>query len=162
MRLIKHIIGLLHKRGMTMATVHDVAAYILAKLGPMTAMKLQKLAYYSQAWALVWDEKPLYPERIEAWAMGPVSPDLYNGHRGMYMVAGLEKGDRSVFSADERETLDAVLKFYGDKSSQWLSDLTHQEAPWLNARKDVPQGEFCDNEITQAAMAEYYSALPQK
>ena len=41
-----------------MTTVHDVAAYILQKLGKMTTMKLQKLVYYSQAWSLVWDEKP--------------------------------------------------------------------------------------------------------
>ncbi len=34
-----------------MATVHDVAAYILEKRGPMTTMKLQKLVYYSQAWS---------------------------------------------------------------------------------------------------------------
>lgn len=28
--------------------------------------------YYAQAWSLVWDEKPLFPERIEAWVNGPV------------------------------------------------------------------------------------------
>ena len=34
-----------------MATVHDVAGYILKKCGPLTVMKLQKLVYYSQAWS---------------------------------------------------------------------------------------------------------------
>src|SRR5258708_570857 len=63
-----------------MATVHDVAAYILGKCGPMTAMKLQKLVYYSQAWGLVWDERPLFAEQIEAWANGPVVRDLYDKH----------------------------------------------------------------------------------
>lgn len=42
-----------------MAGAIDVAAYILAQRGPMTAMKLQKLVYYSQAWHLVWEEEPL-------------------------------------------------------------------------------------------------------
>ena len=42
-----------------MANVDDVAAYILNRQGPMTAMKLQKLCYYSQAWHLVWDSEPL-------------------------------------------------------------------------------------------------------
>ncbi|WP_375339284.1 Panacea domain-containing protein [Planktothricoides raciborskii] len=55
-----------------MATVYDVAAYILTKKHPLTAVKLQKLLYYAQAWALVWDKKPLFPERIEAWVNGPV------------------------------------------------------------------------------------------
>ena len=34
---------------MTVSAV-DVAAYILDQKGPMTAMKLQKLVYYGQAW----------------------------------------------------------------------------------------------------------------
>jgi len=50
-------------------SVHDVAAYILKKQGEMSAMKLQKLVYYSQAWSLVWDEKPLFRAQIEAWAI---------------------------------------------------------------------------------------------
>ena len=50
-----------------MAEVLDVAAYILKKQGPMTAMKLQKLVYYCQAWSLVWQSKPLFPNDIEAW-----------------------------------------------------------------------------------------------
>jgi hypothetical protein len=33
--------------------VHDVAAFILQHQGEMTAMKLQKLVYYSQVWSLV-------------------------------------------------------------------------------------------------------------
>jgi uncharacterized phage-associated protein len=41
-----------------MASVHDVAAYILKKLGTMSTMKLQKLCYYGQGWSLAWDEKP--------------------------------------------------------------------------------------------------------
>lgn len=32
-----------------MANVSDVASYILKKKGSMSAMKLQKLVYYSQA-----------------------------------------------------------------------------------------------------------------
>lgn len=39
--------------------VADVAAYLLDKEGPMTAMKLAKLIYYNQAWRLVWDDEPL-------------------------------------------------------------------------------------------------------
>lgn len=142
-----------------MATVHDVAAYILRSCGPMTAMKLEKLVYYSQAWSLVWDEKPIFPERIEAWAQGPVVPDLFNEHRGMFMVQALNKGNADALTKDKRETVDAVLKTYGGKTSQWLSDLTHQESPWLDARIGVPPGAFCDNEIPLANMAEFYSSL---
>jgi uncharacterized phage-associated protein len=60
----------------------DVADYILKHLGSMTAMKLEKLVYYSQVWSLVWTERELFRERIEAWANGPVIPSLYRLHRG--------------------------------------------------------------------------------
>ena len=142
-----------------MATAHDVAAYILKKMGRMTAMKLQKLVYYSQAWALVWDEKPLFKNRIEAWANGPVAPDLYRKHRGQYEVGKWPEGEPAKLTRDQRETIDAVLSFYGNKSSQWLSDLTHSERPWLDARNGLAPGERGGSVITLASMAEYYGSL---
>jgi len=146
-----------------MTTVHDVAAYILKKQGRMTAMKLQKLVYYCQAWSLVWDEKPLFRERIEAWANGPVVPKLYARHRGQFHVSEWI-GNPNALSAVQKATVDAVLKFYGDKSSQWLSDLTHQESPWKNARAGLPPTIRDNSEITHASLAEYYGGLepPQK
>lgn len=142
-----------------MATVFDVAAYILDRKGEMTAMKLQKLVYYSQAWALVWDEMPLFNERIEAWANGPVCPDLYRAHAGSFKLAALARGNAGALQDPERETVEAVLEYYGDKNSQWLSDLTHQEDPWIKARGDLAPGECCNTEITHASMAEYYGSL---
>jgi len=143
-----------------MATVFDVAKYILHQKVEMTAMKLQKLVYYSQAWSLVWDEKPLFPERIEAWANGPVVPDLYQAQRGAFAVSEtMIDGDSKKLNKDERETIDAVLKTYGGKSSQWLSELTHLEDPWKNAREGLQMGDRGNKEISLAAMAEYYGSL---
>lgn len=142
-----------------MATVHDVAAYILEKMGCMTTMKLQKLVYYSQAWSLVWDEKPLFSSPIEAWANGPVVPELYNFHKGKFRVFKWKKGDKVNLTQDERDTIDAVLEFYGNKRSQWLSDLTHQENPWKDARIGIAPGERGSNVITHAVLAEYYGSL---
>ncbi len=143
-----------------MVNVFDVAAFILSKQGPMTAMKLQKLVYYSQAWSLVWDEEPLFNERIEAWANGPVVPQLYEAHRDMFKVDVQDiKGNPEALNDTQKETIDVVLKDYGPKSSQWLSDLTHLEEPWRNARKGLANGERGHREIRWAAMAEYYSSL---
>jgi uncharacterized phage-associated protein len=144
------------------ASVFDVAAHILTQRSSMTAMKLQKLVYYCQAWSLVWDEAPIFPERIEAWANGPVVRDLYEAHRGLFRVQTIGPGNPGALDHDQLDTVDAVLKFYGDKPSQWLSDLTHQEAPWANARKGIAPGAYCDREITHASMAEYYGALAAK
>jgi uncharacterized phage-associated protein len=143
-----------------MATVFDVAAYVLGKQGEMTAMKLQKLVYYAQAWSLVWDEEPLFDNPIEAWANGPVTPDLYQAHRGRYrLTREMIRGDETRLIAEQRETIDAVLSFYGGRTSQWLSDLTHSEDPWKNARCGLAPGERGDQVITHATMAEYYGSL---
>jgi len=45
------------------------------------------------------------------------------------------------------------------EAHQWLSDLTHQEDPWCNARAGIPDGERGSQEIRHAAMAEYYGSL---
>ena len=144
-----------------MCTVYDVAAYVLKKCGAMTHLKLQKLAYYSQAWSLVWDEKPLFSEPIEAWANGPVVPRLYDKLRQRFEVSAsvLGCGNPDKISAKRKATMDIVLDFYGKKSSQYLSDLTHMEDPWKNARQGLASGERGNREITHAAMAEYYSSL---
>lgn len=144
-----------------MATVNNVAKYILEQLHDTTHMKLQKLLYYTQAWSLVWDERPLFNARIEAWANGPVVPSIYSAFRGCFKVSAsnLPEADSSQLTPDERETIDGVLAYYGDKPSQWLSDLTHMEPPWRNARKGLSEGDRGCNEIMIADMAEYYGSL---
>jgi hypothetical protein len=96
----------------TMARVFDVAQYILQSRGPMTAMKLQKLVYYCQAWSTVWDDDAIFPDRIEAWENGPVCPALWERHRGQFKVSDVH-GNPDALSGDSRETADLVLAFYG-------------------------------------------------
>ena len=142
-----------------MATVNDIAAYILEKQGPMTTMKLQKMLYYCQAWSLVWDEKPLFNDRIEAWANGPVVPSIYQRLRGIFRVSKLGSGDAEALKTYQRETVDAVLEYYGERTSQWLSDLTHRENPWKNVRRGLGPAERSNKIITKVSMAEYYASL---
>jgi uncharacterized phage-associated protein len=142
-----------------MASVHDIASYILKKAGPMTAMKLQKLAYYSQAWGLVWDEKPLFKAKVEAWSNGPVVPALYAEHRGKFKVSSWPKGDASKVAGEDKKTVDAIIRFYGDQKAFWLSQLTHRERPWREARANLDPGERGNTVIEHAAMYEYYDGL---
>lgn len=142
-----------------MANVFDVAQYILQKQNTMTTMKLQKLVYYCQVWSLVWDEKPIFEEEIQAWASGPVVRELYDVHKAMFQITDLGKGNPNNLKPEQRETVDAVLQVYGNKPAQWLADLTHMEAPWNEARKGIEPGENCENEITHASTVEYYSSI---
>ncbi|WP_428077741.1 Panacea domain-containing protein [Candidatus Avelusimicrobium alvi] len=145
-----------------MANIFDVAKYILKKIGPITAMKLQKLCYYSQAWHLVWEEKPLFSNKIEAWGKGPVSPELYKWHKGQFIVnvdEVLNKLAANKLSSEEKSSIDAVLKGYGKYTAQELSDMTHREEPWKAANSLCPVSGNCTAEITIAAMHEYYSSI---
>lgn len=145
-----------------MSTIFDVAQYILEQRGDTSAMKLQKLAYYAQAWSLTWTEKPLFEEDFQAWRNGPVSPELYAQHRGEYVVsADMLPGSAAALTPDQQDTVNKVLEYYGGRSPQWLSDLTHAEDPWQDARRRAGacEGEQCQEPITKAALLEYYSGL---
>jgi uncharacterized phage-associated protein len=144
-----------------MPSAHDVASYILHKQGRMSTWKLQKLVYYSQAWSLVWDdEEPLFSEPIQAWANGPVCPALYQIHKHQFATdKPWPKGDWRTLTAAERKRIDAVLKYYGRHTGQWLRELTHREEPWKKARKGLPADAPSRAVITPESMALYYGSL---
>lgn len=141
-----------------MASVFDVAEYILSKTGRITTWKLQKLAYYAQAWHLVWDEEPLFGEEIQAWANGPVSPALYKRHRPNFHVSTV-RGRVDELSQTEEETIDVVLAHYGNMTGQQLSDLTHSESPWRDAREGMPPRRRGQRVISLESLSEYYGSL---
>lgn len=156
------------KKGMCnmSVTVHDVANYFLSKLNAsegssITPLKLQKLVYYAQAWSLVWDDKPLFSESMEAWAHGPVNRDLYYQYQdyGWRNIEPVEKVDLSMFSKEQIETMDVIWSDYGDYDGKYLERLTHQEDPWIEARKDCLPGEYCDNIISVSSMKNYYTKV---
>ena len=142
-----------------MASAHDVAAYILESRSPLTAMKLQKLLYYSHAWHLVWDEEPLFPEPIEAWANGPVVPAVYEQHRGRFRLESWPCGNPANLLPNERETVDIVLEVYGDLGAHELSNMTHREPPWRDARAGLRPGQRSHARIEDSAIFEYYDSL---
>lgn len=146
---------------MKQVPVIDIASYILKQQGSMSAMKLQKLVYYSQAWSLVWDDVPLFGEPIEAWANGPVIRALYDMHKGLFQVnaSTFNTSACEVLTPEQKETIDTVLSSYANKSAQWLSDQTHSEAPWVMARKGLNDNDRGNNQITMENMAEYYGSL---
>jgi uncharacterized phage-associated protein len=129
--------------------------------GELTPLKLQKLAYYSQAWSLVWEERPIFPEEFQAWANGPVNPELYEKHRGTYMIEKDFIAEFSGFNFNDADvhTLGAVLDYYGNRDPFFLSELTHKERPWRKARGDTPMGQPSTAIITKESMQDYYTGI---
>lgn len=128
---------------------------------PISTMKLHKLLYYCQAWNLVWEEKPLFKEKIEAWANGPVVRQVFYYHRGLFEISKRDfaLGNAGLLSEGQHDTIDSVMEFYGSKSAQWLIDQTHLEMPWRKARKGLGSNERGDHEILLTDMMSYYASL---
>jgi len=136
-----------------MATVFDIAAHIRARVGGIGQMKLNKLAYYVQAWSLVWREQPAFSERIEAWKDGPVVRALWVDQQHH---ASLQLQGATPLPPDLAAHVDRVLVAYGHLSPEQLSRLTHNEDPWRLARDGVPKGVASEAEITHDAMTKFY------
>lgn len=143
-----------------MTTVFDTARYILEQYGPMSAMKLQRLCYYAQAWSLVWDKTPLFQEDFEAWATGPVCSELLYRIREKHPVCTEDiPGMPEPLSGGQRDTVDRVLEYYGPHDARWLGQLSCMEEPWKKARAQIPVGACCTTVVTKEDMASYYTGL---
>ena len=123
---------------------HEVAQYFLAQMDEeagdlISNLKLQKLVYYAQGFALALLGRPLFPERIEAWTYGPVVSELYHEYRGYGSDPIPQPGeiDFSIYDVQTRELLDEVYAVYGQFSAWKLRDMTHSEPPW----RDTPSGQ---------------------
>ncbi len=144
-----------------MANVLDVAAFILEDRKSLSTMKLQKLVFYSQAYHLVRHGSVLFPDRIEAWANGPVVRALFREHRREFVIScGFFSGKAPGYPLDaqEVETIRHVISKIGSKSGAELSDLTHQEDPWRNARGSLLPSQPSDVEITPESIRQYYGS----
>lgn len=144
-----------------MTSAIDVAAYILDQLKRTTTMKLQKLVYYSQVRYLLKTDAPLFYNRIEAWANGPVVPDLFRCHAGQYMIERSDLGPSDSFtklSETERAAVIEVVDLFGSCSGEDLRRLTHEEAPWVDARAGCKPSDRCSEEITIDALRRYYAS----
>lgn len=150
-----------YKGGRSMATVFDVTKYILHECGKMSTWKLQKLCYYSQAWHLAWTGLPMFGEEFEAWANGPVCPELFHAHQGKFSVDinDFSKGTPENLTEDEKDSVNVVIRDYGDMAPYDLRELSHSEAPWKDARNGLPDGAKCRTVITKESMGEYYGSL---
>ncbi len=138
-----------------MLSCYDVAQYFLAKTDEeagdaITNLKLQKLVYYAQGVALVLLDRPLFPERVVAWTLGPAIPDLYDEYKGhgASAIPVPAELDFSKYAVEERELLDEVYEIYGQFAAWKLRHMAYQESPW----QETPAGE----EISHGALRDYF------
>jgi uncharacterized phage-associated protein len=142
-----------------MSNVHDIAAALMEQNGPMSAMKLQKLSFYCQAWHLAWYGESLFSEPIEGWIDGPVIRALWSRHAGRHRLSRWH-GDASALTKKQTRTVELVSRFYGPIPANELSRLTHFEEPWKLSRTGLGLKQSGNREITLASMQRYYGETP--
>lgn len=127
-----------------MLTCLDIAYYFLDLANDddysdlLSNMKLQKLVYYAQGFYIAKFDRPLFNSTIEAWNYGPVIPDLYQEFKkyGKKPIKLNKKLDFSKYNNQVREILDSVYVAFGQYSAWRLSQMTHDEPPWLVGNKN--------------------------
>lgn len=133
----------------------DVAEYIINYPDIyVDNLKLQKLVFYAQAISLVINDKPLFQDRIEAWAYGPVIPVLYRQYKNYEQQLPLDSEFKTSIRGDALKAVDLSIEHYGNMTGSQLITLTHSEKPWQDA---YSAGR--NSEITQESMREYYSTI---
>ena len=145
---------------MVILTAHDVASYFALKqataesVEPLTNLKVQKLCYYAQGFALIKLERPLFHENIEHWQHGPVIPDLwkkYSRYKSDPIPIPDQPLDSQLFDREICSVLDNVNTVYGALSAWQLRNMTHAESPWVETPEGAP--------ITYPKMRAYFGPL---
>ncbi|EKO3438250.1 DUF4065 domain-containing protein [Vibrio fluvialis] len=121
-----------------MADVKDVAKYFIQladeKDEGISNLKLQKLVYYAQGFYLALTDDPLFHEDIEAWAHGPVVPELYHEYKdfGREAIEPDPKFNKYTrLTKDEVDHIEEIFDVFGQFSAWKLRNMTHEEAPWI-------------------------------
>ena len=145
-----------------------VIFYIFERLEEVTPLTLQKLLYFNQGIYTAIYQKPLFPEECQAWAHGPVYPDVYNMFRD-FKYSPIEDtrfamfdGTEDPLTEEEKEVIDHVLNTFGLYSGKALEQITHRERPWLEARKGYGDGIAAKTPLSKESMKEYFENINEE
>jgi uncharacterized phage-associated protein len=139
----------------------DVANYFLRIVdrdagSSITPLKLQKILYYAQGFYLAKYNKHLFRNDFQAWVHGPANKKVYDKYRSYGSDAiDFPKEDINL-KEDVKRHLDLIWGMFGIYDAKYLEFLTHQETPWINARKGYENSAICHEIITKESMKNYF------
>lgn len=125
----------------------------------ITNLKLQKLVYYAQAWHLALHGEPLFDADFQAWVHGPVCPALYGAYKSYGWNPISANPTVCIISDEVIDHLTEVYEVYGQYSGFQLEQMTHSEAPWIDARGDIQIDEASTAIISKQSMRDFYSQI---
>lgn len=124
----------------------------------ITNLKLQKLVYFAQGFALAKLSHPLFTEEIQAWTYGPVIPALYEKAKeyGNTPIRGsIAAPDSITPGSEEAEVIDEMMEMIGTAPATRLVSLSHEpNTPWAAA---WAQGKYAKIKLWQ--MVVYFTDM---
>jgi uncharacterized phage-associated protein len=139
---------------------NDIASWFVRysadELGaPVDPMSLEKLIYYAQAFHLVLEGEPLFPDEIQAWKWGPVIPGVYKQYAsyGADPIILPLDGDAAALGKGTEKFLTEIVEFFCRHTAANLSRATHSEQPWIDAIGSS------DNAVSQSSLRQFYGSL---
>lgn len=146
------------------SVIETVALYVLNSKFEITNLSLQKLLYYIEAFCQVLLHERIFDNRCEAWAYGPVYPEIYDKYKSF--KGEQIRVDQIDLSNDldkkYRDVIDYVLGLFAIYNGVTLKDLSHAETPWKNAHEGYGDKERCEEIITHEAISEYFMGVNER
>ena len=152
---------------------HFISCSRKSKIG-VTNLAMQKLVYIAYGWTWAFREKKLFPDRIEAWPLGPVIPTLYhqlkiNGRDNITQKItdyNYDKDEFFVWNINHEKDpklvmiLDWVWRGYKPENTSWLVTLTHNDGtPWKKTVEQHGYGHVIADELIRGHFAELHNNL---
>lgn len=146
-------------------SAEDVADFFLSKES-MSSKRLQKLVFYAYAWVLTLLNDDinnlnitLFDDRIEDWVHGASIPILFYKYKEYGYDDIPSKNTVINFSSDIKDILEQVWDEYRHYTASELESLSHQETPWINARKGYSALDRCRNKMLDKDIYKYFYLL---
>lgn len=145
-----------------------VIAYIFDKLEEVTPLMLQKLLYFIQGVYSGLFGKTVFDEDCRAWLHGPVYSEVYELFRDFKYNPiddarfALLEGMEDTLTDDEKYVTDLVINTFGMYGGKVLEKITHNEAPWIEARKGYGTGIPSNELLPKDRIMKYYIMINKK
>ena len=130
-----------------MDRIIDVAAYTIKKYKEISAeqldeMKLHRLLYFTQRESFAITGAPAFEGVFEGWKFGPVCREVRNAYcNGEILVKTNDISDTLKYIVNN------IILEYGSLASWKLSELSHKDSSWQNARVGLSPDENGDVQI---------------
>lgn len=137
----------------------DVAQYIIAyeasQNRTVSNLRLQKLLYFIQCVFFAVKKSPCFSDELEAWAYGPVVPEVYRKYKvfGSTFIPEPTNNEKKFLPQDV-SLMKNMLDTCASRTTSTLVEISHNQAPWKNVYI-----EGMNNTITKESISKYVKGL---